>query len=439
MNLWNRVINIGHKDHLSALEVVRIQVVNGAVVVLALTQFILICLRFLDHQGLSPLNGLNLSIGLLVFPVLYLNKLKRYTAAKLIFFACGLTLITTICWIHASHGGDVNTEIILLACSIFSVLLFDGLVKYIFFAAIFSCYVFIVTVRLQQQNSTIEFDRDNLLNPLLAFSAILILTSLYRVAYDKSQRIILAKNEELNRQKEQIEVQAEKLQEINRQKDKLFSIISHDIRNPLNSLSGLMTLIEKDWITERDFKQPLPGLSKNLQAISDLLNNLLLWSRSQMMGETHQLEDFDLSVLAKSSIEAVESQAIQKGITIENKIVESHHVYADKNMIAVVVRNLLTNAIKFSNAQHSILLTATPMEKMLKVCVQDTGMGIANEKMATIFELHSISTSGTLQEKGTGLGLMLCKDFIEKNGGTIWAESEPGKGSAFYFTLPRTS
>jgi signal transduction histidine kinase len=433
---WNRVINTGITDELADLQIIRIKVVNGSVVLLTLIQVLLIYIRFLDNSGLSLLNVLNLCIALLAIPVLYFNSQRQYRLAVTIFFVGILSLITFICWFHATNGGDTNTEIILLASSVFCVLLFDGWLKYALFLLIFGCYVFVVTTRIYIQTDLIQFNRNNLLNPVLAFTTLFVLTSLYRVAYDKLQKTVLAKNEELNRQKEQIELQAKKLQEINNQKDKLFSIISHDIRNPLNSLNGLMTLIGKDWITEQDFKQQLPGLSKNLHAISDLLNNLLLWSRSQMMGETHQQEDFDISMLAKSTVESVESQAIQKEIKIENKISESQFVHADKNMMAVVLRNLLTNAIKFSHAYQSILLTATSTNKMLRVCVADTGTGMATEKTIDIFELHSISTTGTLQEKGTGLGLMLCKDFVEKNGGKIWVESQLGKGSSFYFTVP---
>jgi signal transduction histidine kinase len=433
---WNKIINTGVTDELADLQIIRIKVVNGSIVLLTLIQFLLIYIRFLDKTGFSLLNVLNFCIALLAIPVLYFNSKRKYRTAVTIFFVGILSLITFICWFHASHGGDTNTEIILLASSVFCVLLFDGWLKYALFFLIFGCYVFVVSTRIYIQTDHIQFNRNNLLNPALAFTTLFVLTSLYRVAYDKLQKTVLAKNEELNKQKEQIGLQAKKLQEINNQKDKLFSIISHDIRNPLNSLNGLMTLIGKEWITEQDFKQQLPGLSKNLHAISDLLNNLLLWSRSQMMGETHQQEDFDISVLAKSTVESVESQAIQKKITIENKISEAQLVHADKNMMAVVLRNLLTNAIKFSHAQQRILLTATSTGGLLRVCVADTGTGIAAEKIIDLFELNSISTSGTLQEKGTGLGLMLCKDFVEKNGGKIWVESQLGKGSSFYFTIP---
>jgi signal transduction histidine kinase len=438
-NSWNELVNTGYTIGLSELEVIRIRVVNGAVIFLTIAQLFLILIRFMDEKSLSLLNILNIGIGLMVFPVLYFNKLKKYIVAKTIFFFGCLSLITFICWIHAKKPDAINTEIILLGCSVFCVLLFDGWTKYILFLLMLGCYIFIVTVRIHTKTHMITFGRDNLLNPILAFTTVLSLTSLYRVAYDKSRKIILFKNEELNKQKEQIELQAKKLQAINNQKDKLFSIISHDIRNPLNSLNGLMTLIGKDWITEQDFKQQLPGLSKNLHAISDLLNNLLLWSRSQMMGETHQQEDFDISILATSTVESVESQATQKDIKIENKITEHYLVHADKNMIGVVLRNLLTNAIKFSHARQTILLTTTVMDKMISVCVADTGTGMAEEKIADLFELHSISTSGTLQEKGTGLGLMLCRDFVEKNGGKIWVESQLEKGSSFYFTIPLKS
>lgn len=412
---WVRLINTGCTNNLSALEVIRIQVVNGAAILLTLTQVVLIAFRFLENDGFSFSNGLNLLVGLLIFPVVYLNKATYYRAAKSIFFLGGLVLITTICWNHAMQDQRTHTEIILLASSVFSVLLFDGIIMYISFIVVLLCYVFIVAVRLQVQHSEIKFSLDDLLNPVLAFFTVFVLTSLYRVAYDRSQR---------------------KLLELNNQKDKLFSIVSHDLKSPLNSLTGLLTMIEKGWITEQDFKQHLPGLSKKMQATTDLLTNLLLWARSQMKGEIQQMAKFDFAQIATSAIESVEGQATQKQISIENKVKSPAYVYADKNMIEVVLRNLLSNAIKFSHVQQSVILTASPSKGVLNVCVRDNGLGIEKKKAQTIFELKSISTSGTLDEKGTGLGLLLCKDFVEKNGGKIWVESEEGKGSSFYFAVP---
>jgi len=431
---WIRAINTGCKEDLPTLELIRIRVVNGTALLLALVQLILICIRIPMGDGLN-LILLNGFIALLVVPMLYFNSRKFHFVAKATIFCGGLILITAICWNHAVSGKELNTEIILIPCSIYCALLFDGGVKVASFLMVFLSYVFVMTVKMKTTALLTVAYMDRMIDPILAFLTVFVLTSLYRVAYDQAQKTIEAKNEELNLQNKQIEMQANRLKELNTQKDKLFSIISHDLRNPLNSLKGLLTMVEKNWVSENEFKQYIASLSKNMHTTSDLIDNLLVWSHSQMKGTVQQEEVFDLSELAKDAVRLAEVQASQKKVNIDNRIVGSHLVSADRNMIALVIRNLLTNSVKFSHGNQTVTLSITDDGSMQKVCVEDNGIGIPPQILGSLFEFNSHSSTGTSSEKGTGLGLALCKEFIEKNGGSIWAESSEGHGSKFFFTV----
>ncbi|TAG37967.1 MAG: hypothetical protein EAZ31_10945 [Cytophagia bacterium] len=240
---------------------------------------------------------------------------------------------------------------------------------------------------------------------------------------------------EIESQNAELEAQAEHLKEVNALKDKLFSIIGHDLRSPLNQLKGILNILESGFLDESEFKKVLPNLSQNVSNASSLLDNLLYWAESQMSGEMRKPKVFDLKSVIDNNIQLYTRQANQKGVTIETTIQSKIIVYADKDMMDLVVRNLLSNAIKFCSEGDSIEFSSKIIEKQAEICIKDTGIGIENKKIKKIFGEGHTSERGTAGEKGTGLGLTLCKDFVEKNGGKIWVESEVGKGTQFYFTV----
>ncbi|MBN9296858.1 MAG: PAS domain-containing protein [Filimonas sp.] len=234
-----------------------------------------------------------------------------------------------------------------------------------------------------------------------------------------------------------LEEQAEELYSLNQLKDKLFSIIAHDLRSPMVSLIQTLNLIGSDIITEKEFSEMLPILLKNTQHASGLLENLLFWSKSQLRGETISPEKIDVKDLTETEIQLTEKRAADKGVQIFNQIDADTFAFADKNMISLVIRNLLSNAVKFCRKGDSITITAGLQGKHLCVGVKDTGIGISPENLDKLFGMQLFTSRGINNEEGTGLGLLLCKDFVEKNGGRIWAESEESRGSTFYFTMPR--
>ncbi|MGM0531523.1 MAG: sensor histidine kinase, partial [Bacteroidota bacterium] len=170
----------------------------------------------------------------------------------------------------------------------------------------------------------------------------------------------------------------------------------------------------------------------------DLLTNLLDWSRAQSGRIEFKPESIELVTIINEVADLLEDTAKQKSIAISQKLPHHISVYADKEMVSTILRNLISNGIKFTNHGGEIIIDAAQKEDHLVVSVADNGVGISEEDIDKLFRLdYSYSTTGTNNEKGTGLGLLLCKDFIEMHGGKIWAESQPGAGSVFYFSLPQ--
>lgn len=252
----------------------------------------------------------------------------------------------------------------------------------------------------------------------------------------KQNYLLSAKNIEISHQKDEIEMQTEELRDLNALKDKLFSIISHDLKSPLASLISMLNMAKDGHFTIEEQQSILFELSRNVEYNTELLENLLKWASSQMKGSVIKPVLFDLYDVTYSKIRLYEKAARQKGLSIIDHTSMNTEVYADKDMVELVVRNLITNAIKFSDDGASITISSTKKDSIVKICVADNGKGISSESIGKLFGKQVFSTRGTLNEKGTGLGLILCKDFVRINGGEIWVESQENVGSKFFFTLP---
>ena len=231
-----------------------------------------------------------------------------------------------------------------------------------------------------------------------------------------------------------------RLHDLNATKDKFFSIIAHDLKNPFNAVIGFSNLLI-DQVKENDYN----GIDEYATIIKDsslramsLLNNLLIWARSQTGKMEFNPENFELVKLIGEVIELLNDSAKQKKIEILLQLPYDVVVFADKEMIGTILRNLISNAVKFTHSGGMITISVHLQVEGSLIQVSDNGMGIKKENIHKLFKIdESYSTKGTQNESGTGLGLLLCKEFIEKNGGKIWAESEYGKGSKFSFLIPK--
>lgn len=233
--------------------------------------------------------------------------------------------------------------------------------------------------------------------------------------------------------------QAAELQKINTTKDKFFSIIAHDLKSPFNAIIGFTDLLLTNF-NHLDEATLLKGIRTIESASSQaykLLENLLLWAQNQTGRGQYNPEKLNLNRQIRESIHYIESTAINKGIRIINNVKTDYHILADKNMIDTILRNLISNAIKFSYSGSNIIISAIELDGEVNVSVSDNGTGIAPGKLSAIFEIDKrTNTVGTENEQGTGFGLVLCKDFIDRQGGNIWVESTLGKGSTFTFSFP---
>ncbi len=242
------------------------------------------------------------------------------------------------------------------------------------------------------------------------------------------------------RKKEQQEIQEKnrELQLVNAEKDKFFSIIAHDLKSPFNAIVGFTKiLIDEIKLENTD------GIEKYAEIVLDssntaldLLTNLMDWARSQTGRLVYKQEKFDLRELIKETVHVYSNIAEGKEIEITIEIDSNLPVCADKSMISTVLRNLISNAIKFTHPHGKIVIRAEQLAHHHKVIVSDSGVGIPSNAIDKLFRIdEKYSTAGTQDEQGTGLGLILCKDFVEKHDGQIWAESAVGLGSNFIFTL----
>lgn len=231
----------------------------------------------------------------------------------------------------------------------------------------------------------------------------------------------------------------QQLQELNANKDKFFSIISHDLRSPFSALLGYIQLTLEDFesCSKDEILENLEKVKSCAESAAKLLENLLAWSRFHRGALAYQPEWFDLSALASTTVLLSKQSANLKNISFINNIDEDTLVYADRQMIDTVLRNLISNAVKFTQAGGTITLATTMENGLVEVAVLDTGVGIDEATQAKLFriEVHH-NTTGTAGEQGTGLGLILCQDLVEKNGGHIRVKSQPTQGAGFYFTLP---
>jgi PAS domain S-box-containing protein len=239
---------------------------------------------------------------------------------------------------------------------------------------------------------------------------------------------------------EQLAEHAKELQKLNVTKDKFFSIIAHDLRNPFHSILGFTELLTKNYDGFDDAKkQEFIGLIyESSQHAHNLLENLLQWSRAQTDRIKYNPSKLSLSSIIDDTMHVLNATLTKKGLTFTSDVEKNINVIADKNMLETIMRNLLSNAIKFTLSGGKISVAARDAGKFISLSISDTGVGINPEDLPKLFQFDEFhATAGTAGEPGTGLGLIICHEFIKKHGGEISIKSEPGKGSTFTFTLPK--
>ncbi|MCU0438810.1 MAG: tetratricopeptide repeat protein [Raineya sp.] len=296
---------------------------------------------------------------------------------------------------------------------------------------------------------------------LVGFISVLIFTYfIYRSKQKekKAKEEVLHKNEEISMQAEEIRSQRdtldiqrtelieknqeisitlENLAQVNATKDKLFAIIGHDLRSPINTLLSMINLLKNEYISQEEFTKLSGNLKSNVENIHFTLNNLLSWANSQREGLVTNPQSVYIHTLVEENIRFLEEVAKAKDIHLENSMAENVVVWADNEQINLVIRNLMSNALKFTPKHGLVKMQAILQNDFYEIAIEDNGMGMSQEQMNKLFqETTHFSTIGTQGEKGTGIGLLLCKEMIEENNGKISVESQVGKGTIFRVSLP---
>jgi len=280
---------------------------------------------------------------------------------------------------------------------------------------------------------------------LVGFLLLLIIVFIiYRnfIQKQKANTILTEQKEEIQSQAEELDIRNGKLKDLNATKDKFFSIISHDLKNPFNTLLGMSDLLldDENKYNEQQRKEYLQHINDSTSKTYKLLENLLSWSNSQTGMINYVPEMIQLKPLVDELVLLFKESSELKNIKLQLTIEKSLKVFGDRNMLDTLLRNLISNAIKFTPKGGEISINAAATEKdplLTRISIQDNGVGISEEKQTKLFKIsEEVITKGTEEETGTGLGLILCKEFVEKQGGEIWIKSKEGKGTTVYFTIP---
>ena len=287
------------------------------------------------------------------------------------------------------------------------------------------------------ETNTKNLERQKVINRF--FLVVLLLLNIFLF-------FLFLKISSLSKAKAQIEAQNEekeranvRLMELNAMRDKMFAVISHDLRNPFSAIVSFTRIIKRDvdQMSREELRSLINDLDKSVITINDLLDNMLQWSMAQSGSLTYRPEYIELSEMVQDNMSVYQQQADEKGLSFKSIVQPGIIVWADPNLTSGILRNLFSNAIKFTPAGGQIKVSAETAGKDVQVCVADTGVGVDADKQAKLFSATDyLTTRGTDDEKGSGLGLLICKEFSQRQGGRIWLVSEKHKGSSFYFSLP---
>ncbi|MGF7073291.1 two-component system sensor histidine kinase/response regulator [Mucilaginibacter sp. 3215] len=281
-----------------------------------------------------------------------------------------------------------------------------------------------------------ELEKVSLKRDILTAGTILLVLLAFILLRNYMQKKKLS--EQLALQNKNISEQNLHLEELVHVKDRLFSIIGHDLRGPIHTISHMMDIVKEKSLSEEESDYWIEKIDETLIITSSLVENLLYWAKSQLDGIQLNPAGFDLRKLIDQNVMLLKQRAAEKKVVITSEeMAEPVMVFGDETMIDIVIRNLLENAVKFSKAGDHVTVTAEKSEAFAILKIRDNGKGIPEEAQSKIFNKYtSYTTFGTASEKGSGLGLLLCKELVERNNGTIWFESKAGIGSTFCFTVP---
>jgi signal transduction histidine kinase len=410
-------INIGITDNLSFIETKKIQLLNAVLCSGLPLNIFFAVLNFFQGKKILAIINIFLALGAII--ILLINHYQRFLLARLVLtFLAGV--LFTASAVLFRNGGEYY-----LITNLIIIIIYFNEKKYLIGITLFNCLLFIGVKIILNTSFVYETVSPGRVLFNIGWALLTVLFSLF-----------FFKTELLNYQK-QIETKNRELETLNATKQKLFSIISHDLRSPIGQLKGSLDLVNREFLTPEEFKKNSEKLSTDVDLLHNTLNNLLRWSISQFQGIVAVPEKINLASTVEELLTVFFRQQIeQKKLTITTNDLD-HDLWIDPDHLQLIIRNLVSNAIKYSFTGGTISISAIRENRQLTITIADQGTGMSEKIKKLLFQTNSlVSNTGTSNEKGTGLGLKLCKEFIEKNNGHIRLESSEGGGSRFYVTLP---
>jgi signal transduction histidine kinase len=383
------------------------------------------------------------------FLVLCLNVLYRYEAGMIAYFS----LYPVVSGLIYLSKMDLGIELNFILFGVLAVFFLREF-SYMLFSLVLSMVSYFM-VAVVCKNYTYQLEKSNfyfyLFNQLV--SLVFIVYALFLIKKENAgyhdsliarghdlflqNREIQEQKTEIGEKAKQLEQQTVELSELNSLKNKLFSVIAHDLKSPIFALRNLFRNIQQYDLPVQEVRKMIPQVVHDLNYTTGLLENLLQWAKSQMQSGSFPKQEIDLSRTVKDCIGALQLQADTKKIHLENAFEDSVWIVTDKEMAELVLRNLISNALKFTPEGGRIRVDYIQTDSFVEVSVKDSGMGISAEALEKINQNNYFNTQGTARESGTGLGLMLCKEFLARNGAALQVSSEISKGSTFSFRIPR--
>ncbi len=373
--------------------------------------------------------------------VLYLNFYFRYEAGMITYFIL-YPLVTSMVYMY---GMNLGVELYFFLSGIMAVFFLPLISQMLFSVALSMVSYFVLVVINKGYNYQLHtsnfylylFNQGTAI--IFIFYALFLIkreNGLYQLGILATNKELEEKNSKIENQKAEIEQKAIELSELNSLKNKLFSVISHDMKTPMYALRNLFRSMQQLDMSGREIKSIIPDVVTDLNYTTGLMENLLHWVKSQMQSASISPGELDMAEITDEAIHVHQLQATTKNVSISREMDKPFIVYADRDMVTLVIRNLISNAIKFTPEKGKIVILVKSEFPLCRISIIDNGIGMDAETLKKIQENTYYSTHGTAKESGTGLGLMLSRDFLSKNGGDLTIESEPGKGSVFSFTLP---
>jgi two-component system, sensor histidine kinase and response regulator len=450
LSLYVRIKFIGYTNRMDNYEKRRLGIFNR-INFLGLITGIVIPLSALFGKGYVPPIAWVVAIApaFISAVVLISNYHHKYNFAMLWYFIT-YPVITGL--VYAGNI-DVGIELLFILYGVLAVFFLQKM-KHIVFAISFSviCY-FVVEIGFRDYKyvlADINFTYyviNQFISVALIFVGLFLVkkeNSAYQKEMSNANQELISINKEIKKQQLQIEEKAALLEEqtlqlveLNAVKNRLFSVISHDLKTPIYSLRNLFKGMHENDLPATEVKLYVPEILTDLNYTISLMENLLQWAKSQMQGDNINQQLIDIGDLMNDVKHMLRLQAENKKIYVNTKTDKPIYIYADKDMMNLVLLNLMSNAIKFTPQNGEVSVSAMVKDETVEVHVHDTGKGISSDNLQKLFSNNYFTTKGTANESGTGLGLMLCKEFLNKNGGEIFVESEEGKGSTFSFTIPK--